>query len=57
MPSFGVGAADQYLATVDTVASMALFRSHDLRIRWAVSTSVDLAHAEFDLRVQYSIPL
>jgi hypothetical protein len=48
MPSFGVGAADQYLAIIDTVVAFPVVYL-SLGVMAAVSTS---AHVEFDLRVQ-----
>ena len=59
MPSFGVGAADQYLAIIDTVVAFSVvyprLGAMTSESGLAVSTSVDLAHVEFDLRVHYSI--
>jgi hypothetical protein len=61
MPSFGVGAADQYLAIIDTVVTFSVVYPNPslgamiLESGLAASTSVNLARVEFDLRVHYSI--
>lgn len=52
MPSFGVGAADQYLAIIDAVVAFPIpfsIPASALEIGLVVSNSVDLVHVEFDL--------
>ena len=57
MPSVGVGAADQYLANIDTVVTVSVVYPSlgSSESELAASTSVILARLEFGFRVHYSI--